>query len=97
MKQLTIYCSEELNERITQILHHYELEGFIHMPGIYGNKFKPKGSFTSDLSWQACAFIVFPNESQLQGLVNELREFADKCGESPCMRLVRISHRNKKR
>ncbi len=91
MKQLTIYCSEELNDSVSQILHHYEIEGFIHMPGIYGNKLKPRGSFEKDLAWQACAFIVFPEDDQLQSLMAELQQFAQKCGESPCLRMVVVA------
>jgi len=45
MKQLTIYCTEELIGQVNQILHNAGIEEYIHMPGLYGNKLKTKGSF----------------------------------------------------
>lgn len=88
MKQLTIYCSEELNDTVNKILHNYEIEGFIHMPGIFGEKFKPKDSFGKDLVWQACAFVVFPGEDQIESILNELQEYANRCKDKPCLRMV---------
>jgi hypothetical protein len=88
MKQLTIYCSSELNETVNRVLHHYELEGFIHMPEIYGNKPRPKGSYEQDLAWQANAFVIFPNDEQLRGITSELIEFANQCRVKPCLRMV---------
>ena len=88
MKQLTIYCSEELSEQVSQTLHHFDLDGFMHMPGVYGTKLKPKGSFEKDLSWEANAFVVFPGDEQLPGLLAELKEIGSKCGEGLCLRMV---------
>ncbi len=88
MKQLTIYCSEELVGKVSQVLHKYEVEGFMHIPGIYGNKLKPRGSYEKDLTWPASAFVVFPEESTLEDILQELQEFADKCDVRPCLRMV---------
>ncbi|NIV94901.1 hypothetical protein GWN42_19440 [candidate division KSB1 bacterium] len=88
MKQLTIFCSEELTGEVSQVLHKYEVEGFIHMPGLYGNKLKPKGSFEKDLTWQASAFVIFPDETKLSSIIQELSDYANKCEVRPCLRMV---------
>lgn len=88
MKQLTIYCSEELTDEVNHVLHKYEVEGFIHMPGIYGNKLKPRGSYEKDQIWQAAAFTVFPEENKLTSIMNELQGYARKCNIEPCLRMV---------
>lgn len=88
MKQLTIYCSEELTHEVSQVLHRNEVEGYMHLPGIYGNKLKAKGSFEKDLAWPANVFIVFPSEEQLTGIVNELQEYVNRCDVEPCLRMV---------
>jgi hypothetical protein len=88
MKQLTIYCSMELNNKVNQVLHKYEVEGFIHMPGIYGNKLKQKGSYEKDLTWEASAFVVFPEDQKVRHIIQDLQDFADKCEIKPCLRMV---------
>jgi hypothetical protein len=88
MKQLTIYCSEEMTDEVSQVLRKHDVEGFIHLPQIYGTKRKPKASFGKDLTWQASAFVVFPNGEQLTGIVNQLQEYAARCEVEPCLRMV---------
>lgn len=88
MKQLTVYCSEELSEDIQHILHHYDLEGFIHEPGMVATKFKPKGSYGKDMSWQTNIFVVFPEDQQLEGIVGELKHYINACEIEPCLRII---------
>lgn len=88
MKQLTIYCSEELTNEVSQVLHKHEVEGFIHMPGIYSNKLKPKGSYEKDLIWQTSAYVTFPGDEQLTDIMNELKEYANQCKIETCLRMV---------
>lgn len=88
MKQLTIYCGEELNETITQLLHKHSVESFMHLPEIYGNTVKPKGSYEKDMVWPASAFILFIDGQELSGIMSDLKEFANKCRVKPCLRLA---------
>ncbi len=88
MKQLTIYCSQELLHTVNQVFHKYEVEGFVHIPGIFGNKLKPKDSREQDLTWQAEAFVVFDEGNKLEGIMRDLQDFANKCDVKPCLRMV---------
>ncbi|RMF68738.1 MAG: hypothetical protein D6743_02965 [Calditrichaeota bacterium] len=88
MKQLTIYCSDELNEAVTQVLRHHDLDGFIHVPELYGNRIRPKGSLEQDVTWTASAFVSFPEKEKLDAVVKELEAFANRCRVKPCLRIV---------
>jgi len=88
MKQLTLYCSEELNDRVSQILHHYDLDGYIHNPGLFATTFKPKGSYVKDMAWEAHVYILFLSDEQLQGLLEELKQYINACDIEPCIRIV---------
>jgi hypothetical protein len=91
MKQLTIYCSEELIGQVNQVLHNVGIEDYVHMPGLYGNKLKTKGSFEKDLTYPASAFIVHAPSEKIDGIVAELQDYANQCGIKPCLRMVVIS------
>ena len=88
MKQLTIFCSEELENRVSEVLHKFEIESFIHMPGIFGTRLKPKGSYEKDQTWQATAFVIHTIESKIDKIIQELQKFTSQCEIQPCLRLV---------
>ncbi len=88
MKQITIYCGEELNEPVTQILHKHEVDSFVHMPELYGTTLKEHGSFQKDLAWQACAYILFIENGKVTNLMADLRELTDHCEVQPCLRVT---------
>lgn len=90
MKQLTIYCADELNEKVRHILHHYDLEGFIHKPGLFATRFKPEGTYGKDMTWQANAFILFSEEEQIRGITQEIQGLIDASEIEPCLRIVVI-------
>ncbi|MFQ5769715.1 MAG: hypothetical protein ACE5HX_04210 [bacterium] len=88
MKQLTIYCSAELEPDVSQIFHKYEIDGFIHIPGIYGNKLKPRGSLEKDQIWPASGFVLHTDELNIRGIIQDLQNYANKCDIQPCLRMV---------
>jgi len=88
MKQLTIYCSHELTDEVNRVLHRFEVEGFINMSGLTGNKLKPRGSYEKDLAWSAAAFVVFAEADRLKSITTALKDYADRCEVEPCLRMV---------
>jgi hypothetical protein len=88
MKQLTIYCTEELTGQVNQALHNFQIEEYIHMPGLYGNKLKTKGSFEKDQTYPASAFVVYAAADKIEAVVSELQEYANQCSIKPCLRMA---------
>jgi hypothetical protein len=91
MKQLTVYCSEELTGKVNLVLHNREIDGYIHMPGIYGNKLKTRGSFEKDLIYPASAFVVFSDDDKIAKVMADLRAYTDQCDVEPCLRMI-VTH-----
>ena len=91
MKQLTIYCTEELIGQVNQILHNAGIEEYIHMPGLYGNKLKTKGSFEKDQTYPASAFLIYAAAEKVETIVAELKIYANQCSVKPCLRMAVLS------
>ena len=88
MKQLTIYGTEELRGQVNQVLHRVALDDYIHMPGLYGNKLKARGSFEKDLTYPASAFVIYASDDKVTQIVAELKEYANQCSIKPCLRMA---------
>jgi hypothetical protein len=88
MKQVTIYCGEELNEPVTHLLHKHQVGSFVHVPELYGNTMKEHGSFRKDLAWQACAYILFIDDVKVKNLMADLQHLAENCEVQPCLRVT---------
>jgi hypothetical protein len=91
MKQLTIYFTEELTGQVNQALHHAQIEEYVHMPGLYGNKLKVKGSFEKDLTYPASAFVIYAAAETVEQIVAELKDYANQCGVKPCLRMAVVT------
>ena len=88
MKQLTIYSSRELTDEVNRVLHDVQVEGFITMSELTGNKLKPRGSYEKDMAWSATAFVVFTEADRVKEITAALRDYADRCEVEPCLRMV---------
>ena len=88
MKQLTIYCSDELTEQVGRVLRRQHIDSFVHIPSIYGNRTSSQASINKDIVWHAEAFVVFTEGQQLEAIMNELADFANACEANPCLRMV---------
>ena len=89
MKQLTVYCSRDLEERVVNALDHAGAEGFFPIGGSSGSKFLQPGVLPRTTSWDAIAFIVPAiDASDAQKIVDELEAFANACDYQPCLRIV---------
>jgi hypothetical protein len=91
MKQLTVYCSRDLEDRVIAALDHAGAEGFFRVGGSSGSKFLPAGELPRTTSWDAVAFTVPAIEADAaMKVVDELETFADACEIQPCLRIVLI-------
>ncbi len=89
MKQLTIYCSRDLENRVVNALDHAALEGFLRIGGASGSKFCDPGEVPRTMDWEATVFLVPGTEdTKVQAVVNELAEYASSCDTSPCLRIA---------
>jgi len=89
VKQLTIYCSRDLENHVVNALDHARLEGFLRIGGASGSKFCDPGDVPRTMDWEATIFLVpCAQETQVQNVVAELAEYAKSCDTYPCLRIV---------
>ena len=89
MKQLTIYCSRDLENRVVNALDHARLEGFLRIGGASGSKFCDPGEVPRTMDWEATMFLVpGAEDTQVQAVVDELAEYASSCDTYPCLRIA---------
>lgn len=89
MKQLTIYCSRDLENQVVNALDHARLEGFLRIGGASGSKFCDPGEVPRTMDWEATMFLVpGAEEPQVQAVVDELSKFAKSCETYPCLRIA---------
>ncbi len=89
MKQLTIYCSRDLEDRVVNALDHAHMEGFLRIGGASGSKFCDPGEVPRTMDWEATMFLVpGADEAQIQAVVNELAEYTESCDTYPCLRIA---------
>lgn len=89
MKQLTIYCSRDLEDRVVNAFDHAHLEGFLRIGGASGSKFFDAGEVPRTMDWEATVFLVpGAQEAQVESVVGELGEYASKCETYPCLRII---------
>lgn len=89
MKQLTIFCSLDLEERVVGALDRAGAEGFFRIGGSTGAKFLRKGELPRTESFDAAAFLVPAiDEDSADTVVTELENYANACEYQPCLRIV---------
>jgi hypothetical protein len=89
MKQLTIYCSHDLEERVVTALDEAGVEGFVRLGHATANRFRGPGEVPRALTWEATMFLV-PGvpEERADAVVRELSGYAGACDIAPCLRIV---------
>ena len=89
MKQLTVYCSLDIENEVITILDRIGVDGFMRIGGGTGNKFLPRGQVPRTMTWEASVFVVpsAPDEA-VSSVVRHLEEYAGKCDIEPCLRFV---------
>jgi hypothetical protein len=89
MRQLTLYCSRDLEDRVISALDRAGVHGFLRVGDATGNKFLPQGEVPRTMTWEASLIVVpvVPSE-KVDQIVKELREYAGSCEIDPCLRLT---------
>lgn len=89
MKQLTVFCSRDLEEQVVEILDGSGLDGYLRLDGVTGNRFLPRDQVPRSLTWEVVMIIVPGAEPALIDSVREkLQTIAEDCEIEPCIRLL---------
>jgi hypothetical protein len=89
MKQLTVLCSRDLEDRVVTALDNAGVEGYARHGDVSGNKFMPQGQVPRTMTWEAVSFMVpAATDQQIESITGELRRFAGSCEIQPCLRMV---------
>ena len=89
MKQLTIFCSLDLEEQVVSTLDESGLHGYLRMDGVTGNRFLPKGQVPRSVTWEAVMIVVPTGEAAvIDGVREKLQAIAATCEIEPCIRLL---------
>lgn len=89
MKQIAIFCSPDLADRVVAALDHAGIEGFLRLGEATGNKFRDRGEVPRTMTWEATAFIVpGAGDAAAAAVVEALESYAGACDIRPCLRIV---------
>ncbi len=89
MKQLAIYCSRDLEDRIVRTLDRAGLEGYLRVGNATGHKFRPGRELPGTVAWEAVLLVAPAVPEQLvDTIAAELEQYAGSCEVRPCLRLV---------
>ena len=89
MKQLTIYCSRDLEQQVVAVLDREGLEGYFRLGDAAGHRFLPPGEVPRSVTWEAVMLVVpGAEERRIDKAVAALRSLADRCEIEPCLRVV---------
>ncbi len=89
MKQLTIYCSDDLRDTVVHALDRAGSEGFLLIPECLGHYFAEPGEVPRTVSWEASVIVVpaMPDD-KIDAVVSDLRAHAGHCAIEPCLRIT---------
>ncbi|MFC2173531.1 hypothetical protein ACFLU6_12995 [Acidobacteriota bacterium] len=88
MKQLTILCSEELIDRIIFALKEEGIEGYIHIPEAYANRFTQDDPISPFVTWGATVLIVPAPGDVVRRVTERLKKYAGECKDEPCLKIM---------
>jgi len=89
MKQLTIYCSRDLESTVVTALDHARVEGYLRVGGATGNRFAEHGRVPRSIAWEATVFMVpETDDARVRAVVEQLEGYAGSCEIAPCLRMV---------
>ena len=89
MKQLTIFCSQDLDDRVVAALDAADVGSFLHVGDATGRQFAERGALPRTISWEASMFVVPAlEESKISLVTRDLSAHAGRCDVEPCLRMV---------
>jgi hypothetical protein len=87
MKQLTVYCSPELEHQVVAAFDRHGAEGYLRIPRAVGHKFLEPGALPRTVSFEAVVLVVpGASEATVAAVLQELQDVAGKCEIQPCLR-----------
>jgi len=89
MKQLTVYCSHDLESKVIAAFDHAGVPGFLRLGGVTGHQAMPPGEYPRTAGWEAALFLVpWVEDDGVDRIVEQLEAHAGRCGEGPCLHIV---------
>jgi hypothetical protein len=89
MKQLTIYASPDLEDRVVTALRASDVVGFLRLGDATGNAFTEAEDLPRTMTWEAVVFVVpGAEDDRVRHIVDVLRDYANACETRPCLRIV---------
>jgi hypothetical protein len=89
VKQLTIFCNRDEEERVVTALDHAGIASYLRIGEATGNRFLDPGQIPRAMTWEATMFVVpAVSEDRMSAAVKELRAHARDCEIEPCLRIV---------
>ena len=89
MKQLTVFCSRDLESQVVSTLDEAGLHGYLRLGDATGNRFLAKGQVPRSVTWEAVVIVVPGDDDAVIDAVREkLQDIAEKCDVEPCIRLL---------
>ena len=89
MKQIMVYCNNEIRDDVIKIINQYEVGGYLEVGEAYGCIPKRKDQLEGkDLTWPASMFIAFDEDKKIKAIFEDLKRLVDRCETKPCLRLV---------
>jgi hypothetical protein len=89
VKQLTIFCSADLEHRVLTALERAGVSAFLRLDRVSGCRFNDPGRVPRTISWEALAFLVpGAEDDRVDAVVEELEVYAGACDIQPCLRLA---------
>jgi hypothetical protein len=89
VKQLTVFCSRDLEPQVVSALDDAGLHGYLRVGDATGNRFLAKGQMPRTATWEAVMIVVPGAEDTLiDGVRKKLQGVAASCEVEPCIRLL---------
>jgi len=89
VKQLTIFCSRDLEQQVVSTLDDAGLHGYLRIGGATGNRFLAKGQVPRSVTWEAVMIVVPGAEDEtIDAVRDKLLGIAASCEIEPCIRLL---------
>ena len=89
MKQLTVFASEDLEDRVVAAFDHAGIDAYMRIGEATGVRFSAPGQLPRTMTWAATLFLVPAAErDSIDRVITELRQYAGTCEIEPCLRMV---------
>ena len=89
MKQLTIFCSRDLEAQVVRVLDEADLHGYLRVGDATGNRFLPKDQVPRAVTWEAVMLVVpGADDAVIDGIRDRLQAVAAECEVEACIKLM---------